>query len=70
MMRRFPTYLFFNFIFGVSRTFNNTPEVNELIILDLTIVIVVNSVEELLRRNLSEKKLRPMLHCFILINSF
>lgn len=63
-------YLFFNLILWMSRAFNDLPEINEFFILNLTIVIVVNSVEKLLRRYFTKEKLRPMFHSFILINSF
>jgi hypothetical protein len=50
-------YLFLDLIFGVAGAFNDSPEVNELIVLDLSIMIVVNSIEEFLCRNFAEKEL-------------
>jgi hypothetical protein len=63
-------YFFFYLILCMSSSFNNCPEINELMVLDLSIMIVVNSVEELLSRNFAEKKFRPMLYSLIFINSF
>ena len=54
----------------MSSSLDDLPEINELIVLDLAIVVIVNSVEELLCRNFTKEKLRPMLHCFILIDCF
>lgn len=50
-------------------TLDNHPEIDELIKLYLPIIVVINSVEELLSRYFTKEKLGPMLYSFIFIYS-
>ena len=63
------TYFFLDFLFSVSCSLDNLPEVHKFIILDLSIVIVVDCVEKFLSRDFS-KIFRPMFNCFIFLNCF
>jgi hypothetical protein len=54
----------------MAGSFDNRPEIKELMVLYLPIMIIINSVEELLSRNFAEEKLRPMFHSLVFINSF
>jgi hypothetical protein len=53
----------------VACALDDLPEVEELVVLDLAVVVVVNGIEELLGRDFS-KILRPMLYRLVLLNSF
>ena len=66
----YKTYLFFDVFFLMTGSFDNFPEIHELIELNLTVVIVVDSIEKLLCRYLAEECSWPMLNSFISINSF
>ena len=63
------TYLFFDLVFTVSSSFNDLPEVNELVILNAPVMVVVDRIKEFLRRDLA-KILAPMLHGLVLLYRF
>ena len=65
----YPLQLFLNFLLGVACALDYPPEIHELIILDLAVVVVVHSVEK--RVGLQFPKVfRPMFDCLIFFNCF
>ena len=63
------SYLLFDFVLVMTCTFDDLPKIYELFILNCSIIVVIDLIEELCSLQLSEILL-PMLHSFILFNSF
>ena len=56
-------YLFADLLLGMSGAFDYLPEFDELVLGNLTIMVEVDSIEELVRRDLPESDLSPVLLC-------
>ena len=54
-------YLLADLLLGMTGPFDYLPEFDELVLGDLPVIIEVDSVEELVGRDLSEAHLRPVL---------
>jgi len=69
-MIRKNAYLFFHLFFTVARTFDNLPELNKLIKLNLTVIVKINCVKELVSWDFAKFNLCPMLLSLTSINAF
>ena len=61
------SYLFFNLVFSVAGSLHDLPEIDELLVLNASIVVVIDSVKEFICGDFA-KVLRPVLDSLVLLD--
>ena len=63
-------YLFLNVLLCVAGAFDNLPEFNELLVLNLPVGVEIDCIEKLIGRDLAKAYFGPVLLSFIAVDGF